>query len=75
MADGAQHDLGPLDALEAEALGLPGQRRFRLLVRSESRSASIWMEKQQLDAIGRLFDVMSKAMQRSPATVIDLDSE
>lgn len=33
------------------------------------------MSPQQLDAIGRLFDVMSKAMQRSPASVIDLDSE
>jgi uncharacterized repeat protein (TIGR03847 family) len=47
-----EHDYGRAVSVDAEAIGRPGQRRFRLLVRSESGSACVWMEKQQLDAIG-----------------------
>lgn len=35
-----------------EALGEPGQRRFRLLVLAGSRTTIIWMEKQQMQALG-----------------------
>jgi uncharacterized repeat protein (TIGR03847 family) len=35
-----------------EALGEPGQRRFRMLVLAGGRTTIIWMEKQQLQALG-----------------------
>jgi uncharacterized repeat protein (TIGR03847 family) len=50
MAD-ALHDFGPIDEMKPEAIGLPGNRRFRLLFRAGSRVACFWMEKQQLGAL------------------------
>ena len=47
MAD-ARHDLGLVDALRAEALGVPGQRRFRLMLEGPGGSACLWLEKGQL---------------------------
>ena len=47
MAD-AKYDFGLVDAVKAEALGEPGQRRFRLLLEGPGGSASLWLEKNQL---------------------------
>ena len=47
MAD-AKHDFGLVDAVKAEALGEPGQRRFRLLLEGPGGSACLWLEKDQL---------------------------
>lgn len=47
----AQHDFGLATRLEADALGEPGKRTFRLLVRSGSSSALIWIEKEELMAL------------------------
>jgi uncharacterized repeat protein (TIGR03847 family) len=52
----ARYDFGEALSVGAEAIGQPGQRRFRLLVRSTSQTASIWMEKQQLQGIGEWFE-------------------
>ena len=41
-------DFGRAESLEPEAIGEPGQRRFRLRVRSGGEAASLWMEKEQL---------------------------
>lgn len=50
---GTVHDLGPLSHISAEAVGQPGQRRFRLrAVSREGDSASLWLEKEQLSALG-----------------------
>ena len=38
--------------LRAEAIGEPGQRRFRLLAIVDGRTTIVWMEKQQLQALG-----------------------
>jgi uncharacterized repeat protein (TIGR03847 family) len=48
----AEHDFGHALSIDAEALGQPGQRRFRLLVRSSTESVAVWLEKQQLAAVG-----------------------
>lgn len=40
----------------AEAIGEPGQRRFRLVVSTQSEAALLWMEKQQLQALGVAFE-------------------
>src|SRR4030043_1671600 len=44
-------DFGNVSGLEAEAIGEPGQRTFRLRVSSDQRTASLWMEKEQLQAL------------------------
>ncbi|MCY3567595.1 MAG: DUF3090 family protein [Chloroflexi bacterium] len=51
MANGAEHDLGVAEVLEAEAIGPPGQRRFRLRVTAGDKTASIWCEKTQVSAL------------------------
>jgi uncharacterized repeat protein (TIGR03847 family) len=38
-----------------EALGEPGQRRFRLIISANGETTIVWMEKQQLDALGQAF--------------------
>jgi uncharacterized repeat protein (TIGR03847 family) len=50
MAD-AQYDFGVASRLDADALGEPGQRTFRLLVQSGDSSALLWIEKEQLLAL------------------------
>ncbi|WP_052887550.1 DUF3090 family protein [Thermogemmatispora carboxidivorans] len=49
-------DLGLVELLGADAVGPPGQRRFRLFARSESGSAVMWMEKMQLNELGLAID-------------------
>jgi uncharacterized repeat protein (TIGR03847 family) len=44
-------DFGRVSSLEAEAIGQPGQRTFRLRVSSGGRTASLWLEKEQLQAL------------------------
>ncbi len=51
MSDSAEHDLGALQRLETEAIGEPGQRRFRLRIVTEDSSASLWLEKEQVRAL------------------------
>jgi uncharacterized repeat protein (TIGR03847 family) len=51
----ARFDYGSATSVDAEAVGQPGQRRFRLLVRSSNGAASVWMEKEQLSGIGDWF--------------------
>ncbi|MDQ3044791.1 MAG: DUF3090 family protein, partial [Chloroflexota bacterium] len=54
MADDPFEALFGRDAqrVRAEAIGEPGQRRFRLLVLVEGKTYIGWMEKQQLQALG-----------------------
>ena len=44
-------DFGSVTSLEAEAIGEPGQRTFRLRLRSGQQTASLWLEKEQLQAL------------------------
>ena len=53
------HDFGPLDEIKPEAIGVPGNRRFRLLLRQGRRTACFWMEKQQM---GALADAVSELL-------------
>ena len=46
-------DFGMVDAVDAEAIGEPGQRTFRIRVRSGVNYAALWLEKEQLSALGR----------------------
>ena len=67
MAD-AQHDFGLATRLEADALGEPGKRTFRLLARSGSSSALIWIEKAELVALAVTLEQVLE--QVAPAEVV-----
>jgi len=71
---GEQHDFGHVDYLDAEAIGPPGQRRFRLTAMQEDRTASLWIEKEQLASLGTAVEqqlVRSARAQRKAAASND----
>ena len=45
-------ELGMASHVQPDALGVPGQRRFRLLVEAQGGSACLWLEKDQLLQLG-----------------------
>jgi uncharacterized repeat protein (TIGR03847 family) len=49
-------DLGTATTLGADAVGQPGQRRFRLFARTRAYSAILWMEKEQLLNLSLVID-------------------
>lgn len=49
-------DLGPIDVLGTDAVGRPGQRRFRLFVRGLLGCAIMWLEKEQLSSLALTLD-------------------
>jgi uncharacterized repeat protein (TIGR03847 family) len=52
----SRHDYGPVNRIEAEAFGEPGQRTFRVFTANEIEAASLWLEKEQLRALGRAIE-------------------
>lgn len=46
-----RHNLGRVDWIGVESVGVPGQRTFRLLVATQQVSAHMWLEKEQLQAL------------------------
>ncbi len=65
MAANAKHDLGALRAFETEAVGEPGQRRFRLRAVTEEMSASLWLEKEQVRALSTAIQQILSQNRRS----------
>lgn len=54
-------ELGPVIYVAADAVGQPGQRRFRLRALSErAESAELWLEKEQLAALGEALEGLLK---------------
>lgn len=45
-------DFGQVDEIDVEAIGEPGLRTFRVLVERGPDTASLWVEKEQLQALG-----------------------
>ncbi len=67
-------DLGLVDAVDAEAIGQPGQRTFRLRARAAATYVAIWMEKEQLAALGRSVSQLlaERSMRRGqPASSVE----
>lgn len=58
MSESEGREIAPIEVRWAnvEALGEPGQRRFRLLISSGSETTVLWMEKMQVDALGRALE-------------------
>lgn len=50
------YDFGRADVFDAESIGEPGARRFRIFVRSRRGSASLWLERDQLETLGSLIE-------------------
>ena len=53
--EGQEHDrndLGPCSVLDAESVGPPGKRYFRLRVVADGGAAVLWLEKEQLQQLG-----------------------
>ena len=55
MADG-QTEFGPVVRIEADAVGPPGRRAFRLLATRADASAWLWVEREQLQALAMLIE-------------------
>lgn len=51
-----RYDLGPVTRIDPDAVGQPGQRRFRLVIDGSGGSACLWLEKEQLQALGLAID-------------------
>ena len=67
-------DLGLVDAVDAEAIGQPGQRTFRLRARAGATYVALWIEKEQLAALGRSISQLlaERSMRRGqPATTVE----
>jgi len=65
----ATYDLGPVHALDAEAIGAPGKRTFRIRAWKDEFTASLWLEKQQLLALSlALRQVMAQTGQNPQST-------
>ncbi len=60
------YNFGPTLRLEADAVGPPGQRTFRLLAANQEGAACLWLEKEELQALGVAIDqLLARLSNRS----------
>ncbi|HYH12815.1 MAG TPA: DUF3090 family protein, partial [Thermomicrobiales bacterium] len=78
MADELFESGMPSDAdvqrVRVEALGEPGQRRFRLMVVINDETHIVWMEKQQLQALGMAIEQLLEQVPDSGVPIVESDS-
>lgn len=66
-------NLGTARAIDARAHGEPGQRTFQLrIIGSNEESASLWMEKQQLQALNLAFNQLLNQLGQQPEIAKDI---
>ena len=64
----ARYKFGALSRVEAEAIGVPGQRTFRLVLESGAASATLWLEKEQLNQLAsHLLEIIAALSSDSKA--------
>ncbi len=70
MAEGAE-DFGLVERVQADAVGVPGQRRFRLRARTATDYAQLWVEREQTQALSLALEQLLAQiqMQRSEGKV------
>jgi uncharacterized repeat protein (TIGR03847 family) len=56
-------DLGPVSLIQADAVGVPGQRRFRLRVRNATDFALLWVEREQTQALALALEQVLAQLQ------------
>ena len=62
MSD-SNSDLGLAEHVKADAVGEPGHRTFRIRLTADGGSACLWMEKEQLQALGMAIDQLSAQLR------------
>jgi uncharacterized repeat protein (TIGR03847 family) len=61
------NDYGAIDRMQAASVGLPGQRTFRLqFINADGQSANLWIEKEQLQALGSAIDQLMAQLSDDP---------
>lgn len=79
MADEIFESGSPSDAdvqrLRVEALGEPGQRRFRLMAIVDGETHIMWMEKQQVQALGLAIEQLLEQVPQQDVAFLDAGSE
>lgn len=60
------YNFGRVSDVDANAVGVPGRRTFRLVVKGEEGLASLWLEKEELQALGVAIDQMLARLSRKP---------
>ena len=71
-----RYDFDDVSRAEAEAIGVPGQRRFRMIFGNQVDAVVLWMEKQQLQALGMAFEQMIAQLRAAgvqEAKVVDIE--
>lgn len=56
-------DFEHVTRVEAESIGPPGQRRFRLTIEEDNDTVVLWLEKQHLQALGHAFEQILTHLQ------------
>jgi hypothetical protein len=56
-------DFEQVTRVEAESIGPPGQRRFRLTIEEAGDTVVLWLEKQHLQALGHAFEQILTHLQ------------
>lgn len=56
-------DFEQVTRVEAESIGPPGQRRFRLIIEGGQDRILLWLEKQHLQALGHAFEQILTHLQ------------
>src|SRR5690349_12797232 len=58
-----RYDFDVVRRLESDAVGTPGARRFRVVAESAAGTAFLWLEKEQLQALGLAVDQLLTPMK------------
>jgi uncharacterized repeat protein (TIGR03847 family) len=64
---------GDVQRLRADALGEPGQRRFRVMAIIDGATHIVWMEKQQLQALGMAIEQLLEQVPADDDIVIEAE--
>jgi uncharacterized repeat protein (TIGR03847 family) len=57
------YEFGRVDLVQADAIGVPGQRRFRLRARAGGQYALVWVEREQIQALGLALEQLLTQVQ------------
>jgi uncharacterized repeat protein (TIGR03847 family) len=68
-----RHNMGRAEWIGAEAVGVPGQRTFRLMAFTHDMAAQLWLEKEQLQALAEAIARM--LVEIDPDQPIDIRSD
>ena len=70
------HILGPVERLGIEAIGQPGDRRFRILAAGPGGSALIWLEKEDMSrlalSVQRLLQMIRRNVEEASSRQVNL---